>query len=190
MKSNLTKIAEIKAGFLFKTGLIPEKEGNVSVIQLKDVDEKGNLFSGNHLKVFLRNYVDDDCVRKGDILFKAKTNHPIAALVAEELNNTIATAHYFIVRLKTTAVLPAYLSWYLNQKPAQIYLDKHAAGSRVQIINKQVLGNLEIVIPAMTVQEKIIKIYSLHHKEYELLNLLRDKKQRLISAQLNSAIRE
>ncbi|MCL5878809.1 MAG: restriction endonuclease subunit S [Deltaproteobacteria bacterium] len=180
----ITNIAEIKSGFLFKTGLTPDKEGNVSVIQLRDIDGEGNLHKENLIKVLEPSYVGEDCVRKGDILFKAKTDHPVAAMVAEELKDTLVTAHYFIIRLKTTTVLPAYLSWYLNQKPARMYFDKHAGGTRVQIINKQVLGNLEIIIPELTVQEKIVKINSLYQRESALLDLLREKKQKLIAVKL------
>lgn len=188
MKYITNNIAEIKAGFLFKTGLTPDKKGNVSVIQLRDIDGEGNLNTENLIKVLQPNYTGDDCVQKGDILFKAKTNHPVAAWVAEELKDTLVTAHYFIIRLKTTNVLPAYLSWYLNQKPAQMYFDKHAGGTRVQIVNKQVLCNLEIVIPELAVQEKIVKIYSLYQRESALLDLLREKKQKLISAELMNVI--
>ncbi|MBU1864717.1 MAG: hypothetical protein KKH94_13750, partial [Candidatus Omnitrophica bacterium] len=125
---------------------------------------------------------------QGDILFKAKTNRPVAAVVEDTLNNTIATAHYFIIRLNVSNVLPGYLAWYLNQRPAQNYFSKNSGGTRVQVINKQVLGDLEVFVPEVSIQKKIEDVCKLHLKEEELLSSLKESKHKLVSAQLMKVI--
>lgn len=190
MKKRINQIAEIKSGFLFKTGIRPDRDGNVSIIQLKDVDNRGNLNFAGIQKVAIENYNASDCVKPGDILFKAKTNHPVSALVSRDLGKAIATAHYFILRLNTVDVLPGYLAWYFNQRPAQIYFSTYAGGTRIQVITKQVLGNLEVVIPDLVVQKKIEKVYGLRCREGKLLEALKEKKEKLVSAQLMGAISE
>ncbi|MBI4652190.1 restriction endonuclease subunit S [Candidatus Desantisbacteria bacterium] len=188
MKKTILKIAEIKSGFLFKESIKSDKDGIISVIQLKDVDENGILNVSNLQRITLENVDHRNFITAGDVLLKAKTNHPVSVFVKDVSANTIVTAHYFIIRIKRTDVLPGYLAWYLNQRPAQNYFDKQAGGTRIQVINKQVLGELEVVIPGRNIQEKIVKIYSLYQKEQNLMDVLQAKKHKLILSQLLSVI--
>lgn len=188
MKKKISQIAEIKSGYLFKEGLIPDKDGNVSVVQLKDVSERGVLNLRELQRISLDKSGSENFLAIGDVLLKAKTNHPISALVKEQLFNTIATAHYFIISVKKSDVLPGYLAWYLNQRPAQIYFDRNAGGTRIQVINKQLLADLEVVVPDQKTQEKIAKIYELHQQEQDLVDAIKEKKHGLILEQLLSAI--
>lgn len=188
MKKKISQIAEIKSGYLFKEGIKPDKEGNVSVVQLKDINNRGVLNSHELQRISLDKIDSENFLAVGDVLLKAKTNHPVSAVVKDQLPNTIATAHYFIISVKKADVLPGYLVWYLNQRPAQIYFDRNAGGTRIQVINKQLLSELEVVVPALKTQEKIVKIYELHQREQDILDAIKEKKHNLILAQLLSAI--
>lgn len=184
---NISDIAQIQSGILFKERIKSSSEGNVRIIQLKDVDAKGNLNTSDLQQSDLAVW-EAKCVRQGDVIFKAKTNHPVAAVIKEDLKNAIVTAHYFILRIKGSDVQPGYLAWYLNQKPAQMYFDKHAGGSRIQVVNMQTLGNLLIAIPSIEVQRKIVSLYDLHQREETLVDLLKEKKRLLMENQLLSII--
>ncbi|MCX5679711.1 MAG: restriction endonuclease subunit S [Candidatus Omnitrophica bacterium] len=188
MKKKISHFAEIKSGYLFKEGIQSDKEGNVSVIQLKDVNDRGVINLHELQRISSDKISSESFLAVGDVLLKAKTNHPVSALVNEQLPSTIATAHYFIISVKKTDVLPGYLAWYLNQRPAQTYFDKNAGGTRIQVINKQLLGELEVVVPDLKTQEKIAKIYELHQREQDLVDAIKEKKHGLILAQLLSAI--
>lgn len=184
MRAKLEQIAEIKAGYLFKAGLCPEKDGNVGVVQLKDVDGRGVLNIQNVQTINLEKLNNEDLLSAGDVLLKAKTNRPVAALVREVNGNMIATAHYFIIRLKSGDTSPGFLAWYLNQKPAQNYFNKNAGGTRIQVINKQTLGALEIALPDIETQKRIEQVHALHQREQDLLDALKERKEKLVSAQL------
>ena len=184
MKTTISQLSEIKSGYLFKEGIVSDKDGAIRVIQLKDVNENGIADGNDFQRVDLPGAESMDFVTAGDVLFKAKTNRPVAAVVNVSLANTIVTAHFFVVRIKDKSVIPGYLAWYLNQRPAQAYFEKYAGGTRVQVINKQVLGNLEIPVPSVESQKRIELIQSLRHKERELAEILNEKKSKLISNQL------
>lgn len=188
MKKRISQIAGIKSGYLFKEGLKPDKEGNVSVVQLKDINDRGVLNSHELQRISLDKIGSDSFLAVGDVLLKAKTNHPVSVVIKEHVSNTIATAHYFIISVKKADVLPGYLAWYLNQRPAQIYFDRNAGGTRIQVINKQLLGELEVVIPDLNIQEKIAKIYELYQQEQDIIDAIKEKKHNLILAQLLSTI--
>lgn len=188
MKKKISQITEIKSGYLFREGLKSDKDGNVRVVQLKDVNERGVLDTRALQRIVLDTAGSENFLAVGDVLLKAKTNHPVSALVKEQLLNTIATAHYFIISVKKADVLPGYLAWYLNQRPAQIYFDRNAGGTRIQVINKQLLSELEVVVPDLKTQEKIAKIYDLHQREQDLVDAIKEKKHGLILDQLLSVL--
>ena len=188
MNKKISQFADIKSGYLFKEGVKPDKEGNVSVVQLKDVNDQGILNLHELQRISLDKVGSENFLTVGDVLLKAKTNRPVSTIIKEQLSNTIATAHYFIISMKKSEVLPGYLAWYLNQRPSQIYFNRNAGGTRIQVINKQLLGELEVVIPDLEIQDKIAKIYELHQREQDLLDTLKEKKHGLILAQLLSAI--
>lgn len=190
MKKKINQIAGIKAGFLFKEGISADKEGNVSVIQLKDLDEQGILDLSKLQRITLANIDSKNFLAMGDVLLKAKTNHPVAGVIREQLPSTIATAHYFIISVKNENILPGYLAWYLNQHPAQVFFNRNSGGTRIQVINKQTLGDLEVLIPDMETQKKIVKVFRLHQREQELIENIKEEKHKLISAQLLSTIAE
>ena len=184
---NISDIAQLQSGILFKEGIKSSSEGNIRIIQLKNVDARGNLDTSDLQQSDLAIW-EAKLVRQGDVIFKAKTNHPVAAVIKEELKSTIVTAHYFILRIKDSSVLPGYIAWYLNQKPAQMYFDKHAGGTRIQVVNMQTLGNLSIAIPSLEVQKKIVNLYDLHQREEALVDLLKEKKRLLMENQLLSIV--
>ncbi len=186
MKKMLKEIAEIRAGYLFKQGISPENSGNVKVVQLKDIDSRGVLNIQGIQTVNLEKLNTDDLLSAGDVLLKAKTNYPVASVVSDISENTIATAHYFIIRLKTSEVSPGYLAWYLNQKPAQSYLNKNSGGTRIRVINKQTLEALEIALPDIEIQKRIEEVFNLQQREHDLLDLISEKRRVIISAKLLS----
>ncbi|MFH1798833.1 MAG: restriction endonuclease subunit S [Candidatus Omnitrophota bacterium] len=190
MKKKISEIAEIKSGYLFKKGITPDREGTVRVVQLKDVSEQGVLNLKELQLISLDNIDAENFLSVGDVLLKAKTNHPISTAIKEKMSNTIATAHYFIISVKQSEILPGYLAWYLNQRPAQIYFNRNAGGTRIQVINKKLLEDLEVVIPVLETQTRIEKIYELHLKEQELADRLKEKKRTLVEAQLLEAIKK
>jgi restriction endonuclease S subunit len=190
MKLKLKEIVEIKSGFLFKNAVSAFKKGDTVVVQLKDVSARGELALSGLEKVNLS--LNDSIVqiRIGDVLFKAKTNHPVAVVIREDLGVAVATAHYFVLRIVDQRVSPGYLAWFLNQKPAQAYFDKHGAGTRIMVVNKQVLGELEINLPPLAVQETIVKLHDLQVREDALLDQLKEKKRALMERQLRRAVEE
>lgn len=188
MRRKLEQIAEIKSGYLFKESLRQEKDGNVSVVQLKDVDGWGVLNIQNIQTINLEKLNNEDLLSAGDVLLKAKTNRPVAALVGEVNGNMIATAHYFIIRLKSGDTSPGFLAWYLNQKPAQNYFNKNAGGTRIQVINKQTLGSLEIALPDIETQKRIEKVHALHQREQDLIELINEKRHLMLSTQMISKV--
>ncbi|MBU4478195.1 MAG: restriction endonuclease subunit S [Candidatus Omnitrophica bacterium] len=187
-KVRLEEITDIISGHLFKNRISTDDEGNVSVIQLRDVTDEGNILYNQLSRVKLGKIGEDRFIKKNDIIFKAKSNKRIAALVGRDVEGLVATGHYFIIRELSPEVKPEYLVWFLNNSLVQKYFDSHARGTRIPIINKEILGNVEIIIPDIKTQEKIVAVNELYVKEKILIEQISEKRKLLVDTILNSAI--
>lgn len=184
----LKEIAEIKSGYLFRFRIRSDKDGAVKVIQLKDVNEDGHLNIEGIYSVDFDPSKRTEFLQRGDVLFKAKSNRHVAAVFDSDMENVIATVHYFILRVKSTSVLPEFLAWYLNEKPAQKYFEFNAAGTRIPIINKKSLEELELPVISIEKQKKIVTVYELMEREQDLMDNIKYKREKLISSFLLDAI--
>jgi restriction endonuclease S subunit len=187
-KASLKDIVNIRSGYLFTRKFDSNPDGNIHVIQLKDVDNNGKVDTGRLYTVTLDKINPSLFVDKGDIIFKAKSNNPVAAAITNKMDKTIATAHYFILKLNKKGIHSDYLAWFLNQPIAQRYFKMYASGTRIQIVNKKILGELEVLIPNIKTQKLIVQIENLWHKEKELTEELIKLKGMIVTAKLEDVL--
>lgn len=156
------------------------------LIQLKNVNVDG-IIDRDLRTVHIKNVQLNHIIKEDEVIFKAKSINNAAAIIKEnkENNEFIATFHFLILTLKNKEILiPEYLCWYLNQKPAQAYFRKIGAGSAQPIITKQDLGGLKIIVPPITKQQQIVNMYDLWTKEQQLLKEKIDIKDKYIRKML------
>ncbi len=178
-------IGEIRSGYLFTRKIVPQKNGNVRVAQLKDVDDTFGLNEGKLASVMIEKTPEDLFLRKGDVLFKSKSLNHVACSIEQDFDSPVLpTAHFFIVRPAMKGVLPAYLAWYINRSPAQQYFETVSAGSAIPFVNKKALGKLEIPVPSLRVQEEALEMHGLFLQEKGLMVNLMNKRESLITGAL------
>jgi len=115
-------------------------------------------------------------VLPGDILFRSRGQSTTASIVREALPNTIAAAPLMRIRVTATnLVLPEYLNWYLNQRPAQAYFTNNAKGTMQMMVDKSTLENLEVAVPSLEKQHQIVALADLMDQEQSLMQKLSDK---------------
>lgn len=175
----LKDIASIRSGYLFQGGVEPDAGGQYQVVQLSDVSAEGVL-ADNLKRISMPDLKPAHLIEKGDVLFVSRGTRKRAVSISENLSNLIATSQFFILHLNDTNLLPEYLAWYLNQKPAQRFIEEHSGGSSVSLINRNELGELPVHIPLPEQQQRIIHIYSLYLREKQLMNQIQEKRQLLI----------
>jgi restriction endonuclease S subunit len=92
-----------------------------------------------------------------------------ATLVDNELPDTVAANYFLVLRVEPERVLPAYLAWYLNCQPARAYFQTHQRGTSVAIVTKAVLGEMELPVPPIEIQRKIVRVNELLRAECRLV---------------------
>lgn len=180
MKKRIKDIATVQTGYHFTRKIIPDPDGNCRVIQMKDIGDRNQLDITNLIRIGPDKDISRYLIEKGDVLFVSRGSSNIAVTIDKDLYDTIPVSSFFIMRLKTDTILPAYLAWYINQPTAQRYLETNSKGSNTFMIGKEDFQNLFIEIPPRSLQEAVIELDALQKREKALLHELADKRELLI----------
>lgn len=189
MERSLKEIADIKAGYSFR-GTIPVSEsGNYRVIQIKDVNYGGLISSGDLVKAAVDSIKPEYLTQTGDVLFTSRGANRRAAVVDETAANAIFVSQLYALKIKTDAVVPEYLAWYLNQKPAQDFFEVNASGSYIQNIRHDVLAQLPIALLTVEMQKRVVEIYRMGLREREMTEKILEKRWQVVEKTLLELIK-
>jgi len=183
MNTKLKNITNISSGQTFRKKVESDVNGQVWVIQMKDLNKSYTSIAQTPVSVNEQDISQSQLLENGDILFLAKGNNN-KAFVFQESHPAVAVSLFFIFKTDRGKLLPEYLAWFLNQKDTQNLLKSTREGSTVSSIKKVTLENLLIPLPSIEEQEYIAKIYSLHTKEEQLGLKLAEKRNNLIDTLL------
>lgn len=181
----LADLVTIQAGYPFRGAIRSIPSGSVKAVQAKDISELGELLYDDLIVTDLTGKREPDWLKQGDVLFSAKGAKHIASYVDRDLVQTTCAPSLFLLHLKPEwqdAVNPQFLTWQLNQSPAQQYFKRSAEGSFQISIRKPVLAATPIALPDITAQNTIAKLYAASIKENALLHKLINNRQQQLSA--------
>lgn len=168
MKVKLKEISEAKLGYPFRERIVHSDAGKYAVVQMKDMGEDCQINMAKLYKVDIEKISPAHNLQKGDVLFQNRGWRNCAAVVPELISGAVASSHLIVLRAKSN-VLPEYLAWYLNDIRAQGTIKNLARGATIPVISKELLGELEIEVPELPVQQKIVELERLRHKENSLV---------------------
>lgn len=185
----LKSLVSINAGHPIRESIQHNAEGELAVVQMKDVDVELGLNTDNLFRINTTGRKHPDFLKPGDILFVSRGYRIFAVMIEQKLEQTIASPHFFILRVQNDCVTPEYLTWFINCKQAQKYFSQHLAGSALPHVNRTTLENLPITIPPPSIQEKIVNMHRCHQREKRLYEQLISKKQQLLDVVLEQTIK-
>lgn len=176
----LADIAEVRMGYSFRSRLEADALGDVAVIQMKDIDDANLLHPEGLVRVQMPDLKDRHLVQAGDLLFRSRGVTNSAALVGGGLGRAVLAAPMLLIRPQTDVVEPAYLQWFINHPATQAALAGRAAGTSVRMIGKGALDQLEVVLPPLEKQRRIVEVAQLASREAALLEELRGRRKALL----------
>jgi hypothetical protein len=156
----LDEIAEFASSHTFRSRLENAPGGTVYVLQLRDVRLGKNLPWDDVLRIQElpgRNHL----LYPSDLLFSMRGSNYSIFFLYEVRNATIASSQFFRIRIKTIAsnlILPEFLAWQLNQKPAKSYYAARETGSTVRSIRMSEIRTMPIVIPPIKRQRELLQL--------------------------------
>lgn len=189
-KVSLEIIANITVGYQSRTGIENDHAGTHKLVLARDFDSPEYLGT-DHLLTFRPDRDPEPySIKQTDILFLAKGTDHFAYCVNEPLFNTLASGSFYIIRPRNPSVLPQYLAWWLNQPPAQRYIQAESQSTSIASVSKAALSRLEVRVPSLRTQETIKTITDLSRREAALLRQIAESRAQLITAACLAAIQK
>lgn len=178
---SVAEMASLQAGYPFRGAIEESRDGDVLVVQMKDVDPAAGVDWSGAIRTSLGGRKHPDWLRAGDLLFVAKGARFYAVCVDEPPVPAVCAPAFFHLRVKAPAALePAFLAWQINQPPFQRQLQQAAEGSGQLSIRRPVLEALTLQVPSMQRQRGIVALADLARRERRALNqLIRNREQQL-----------
>ena len=171
-KVKLYELAEVLSGVYLKSS----PEGAIAYIQVKDL-----ILGAPETTASRVDYVpklDQYMLKRGDLLFAGKG----ATYLCEEFSYEIAavpSTTLFIIRPKSGQITSEYLCWYLNHPKVVASVKAAQVGSGTPLVHKPTLEQLEIIVPDLETQRRVVELSRLQRREEHLLKSLAEKKVQL-----------
>lgn len=184
MKTSIKNITEIQTGLFAR----PMGRGDVLYLQVKHFDDYGQLQTTLFPDLSADDIPERHLLKPGDVLFAAKGTKNFAAIYESHNRPAVASTSFFVIRIKDENVLPEYLVWFLNNHAVRTILKEQAIGTSMASISKTVLEGLEINIPNIEIQNKILQIVKLRDREKILKQKIDSLREKQIQQQIIQAI--
>jgi Type I restriction modification DNA specificity domain len=153
----LRELAEIRMGYTFRSSLKECTQGNTAVLQMRDASEEGVAQPTQFARVDIADLPAHYLLVPGDLIFRSRGLVNTTALITQPWEPTICIAPLMFIRItRADLVLPAYMQWFINLASTQKQIDTYARGSTVRMIPAESMKGLEIVLPGLEVQQKIV----------------------------------
>lgn len=178
----LADACTIHTGYTARGRLEPTTAGGVLAIQLRDISPDGLVDPERLTRVQLEDLADRYFVRAGDVVFRSRGERNTASALDERLREpALAVLPLMVLRPNRNVVTPAYLAWAINQPPAQRHFDIAARGTNIRMIPRSSLDDLELDVPDIETQERIVVIDALAERERELTQLAAETRRKMMS---------
>jgi restriction endonuclease S subunit len=190
MKIRIKDISDVQMGYSFRSRLEIKADGQLLVIQMKDLGDDNRVDLSNVQKIDIDSFDDKHFVKKGDLIFRSRGMTNTAAILDTETNVAIVAAPLLRIRVDNTKVLPEYLCWFINQRSSRQYFAVRREGTHGGMISRRTLENLPLELPALELQKKIVELMLLHERRQILEKKRLDMREQKMNALLLKLINE
>lgn len=178
----LSEICEIQSGYTARARLDPVESGGVPALQLRDIQRRGE-FDPEDIPLYqLSGGFDRYWAGGGDVLFRSRGDQNTAVTIKPgTAKAAIAIQPLMILRPASELVDSGYLAWFINQPQTQRYFDSCARGTSMRMIPKPCIEDLDVILPDLETQRRIVEIDRLAQRERDLMHDLAEKRKSFIS---------
>lgn len=179
-----TVLSGFFAGFSFRQKVENDPQGDLHVIQMKDLEYNYSNISMNVTKIKSDKINSKALLRKKDVLLITKGANNYAVEYKHDFEKAVASSAFYVLRPNQKKINSSYLTWYINQTPVQQHLKANMAGTYIPNINKGAIEEIVLVIPPLEIQEMIVALDDLRKQEFVLLTELIEKRKVFTAAAL------
>jgi Type I restriction modification DNA specificity domain len=179
----LKNVATVSAGYPFRGGVDSMPAGDVAVLQMRNIDINDGIRWSDVQRITLPSKREPALLKTGDVIFTTRGSRNFALALNELPGRVVCSPHFFVLRPVEPNLLSAeFLAWQINQRPAQEYFQREATGSHILNIKRDAIEGLEIAIPPIAAQHRIVALAEAARVEHHMLNRLIDNRNRQLEA--------
>jgi len=185
LKILLENIAKLQSGLYTQ----PDIQADTLYLQAVHFDQYGEFNPEVKPQLKLNGKIERHLLHHNDILFAAKGLNNFGVVYHTDLGKAVASSSFIIVRLSQEAqqqIEPDYLAWYLTHNPG-VKLFHKQLGTTIPSISIEKLSKLEVDVPSVDQQRRIVEVQKLRNREKQLIKQLEIQKDLLIKHQLLNA---
>lgn len=202
-KIQLGTLASVRSGYTFRERVDElASGGNAHVAQIKDVRsawETTSVATVQPGQLPLINWTgkEKSFVRPGSVLLPARGSKGgyfrASCLVAgQEPELPVVVSSQFLVLTPKQGVLPEFLCWSLNRPEMQHWISEGAGGQGTSLVmlNAKAAKALELQIPDLATQQKILHLNALWEKEQRLTRALLNNRETMLQGMFQHLLME
>lgn len=183
----LSQIADVVAGYSFRSALEASENGGVLVFQAQNISENKKIMY-NMTRIDLNLPKTQAFLQPNDVLLSARGSFKSVCIGTKFLTQTVASSSVYILRVKSDQVIPEFLSIYLNSQQGQNSLRRYITGGTIKTILKSDLENIEVVLPSLEVQRHIIDFKKNWMESKKLLKKKLKLSESVVDATINKLL--
>ncbi len=188
MLCTLGDAANLRSGYPFRSGLTPDPDGTIAVVQGRDVEADRLHFRPvgplvRIMKEELRR-VSEHFLQTGDVLLMARGPRNYAAVVEADISDigpAIAVGSFHVITPDPSKLVPLYLAWWLSQEAAQNHFRTSNTGTTIPMISLDAVRLSPLQLPPLSVQQRIADLSDLFARERETAATLHRERQHWLS---------
>lgn len=189
MKTKLAHITQFQSGIYEK----PDINADTLYLQAVHFTRSGTFNESVFPQLQSNGKLEKHLLKEGDLLFAAKGLNNFAVVYHSTIGKAVASSSFIIIRINSDyiqSVQPDYLAWFITHHNQIKLMHQQQLGTTIPSISMKQLAELEIDIPPIEVQNKIVAVQHLREKEKELTTQIEEYKDRQIKILLSNATKK
>lgn len=177
----IREIVKVMAGYPLRASSRSLENGDVAFLQLRHVNPGQPIDWDEVPRVELPSRRPIRFLEQGDVIFASRGTRNYAYAIDDFEFKAVAAPEFYVLKLiVTNVVTPKFLTWQLNEAPAQNYLSARAEGAAMKNIRRQTLENMTIGIPPLYIQQIIVDLYEATLAEKSILQSLIQNRENML----------
>lgn len=175
-------LAEIKSGFTFRDAIKDQESGTLRVLQIRDVRGRSIVLTQDLVRIVWEGKGSPPVLQPDDVVLTSRGEHHTAAIF-EGGEPVLPSSQLLVLKVKSVEVLPGYLCWFINHaESARRHIETNLTGSSMPALGKPAVAAMQVQLPSLEVQHRIVAIQRLADEEARLLDELKRNREQLLKA--------
>jgi len=189
----LKDVSTIRTGLVTtrkKASAVDKETISYSAVTLKSFNPNGSLIVSN-----LDTFISKEKIKEiyltqtNDVLIRLREPN-IALNISKKNSGLVIPSFVASLRVDETKVDSKFLTYYLNSTTAKRALKAHITGTAINMIKTKELEDLEVQLPSLKEQKKIVEFLDLTSKEINLLEELKNQKEKYYKQVFNNILKK